>query len=68
LYLIQSMKQKHNEELSKYQSELQTVLQEKEQASSLESQMKNIGEGVDSILEEGKKLKEVNQSLVKELD
>lgn len=62
------MKQKHNEELSKYQSELQTVLQEKEQASSLESQMKNIGEGVDSILEEGKKLKEVNQSLVKELD
>lgn len=68
MYLIQSMKQKHNEELSKYQSELQTVLQEKEQASSLESQMKNIGEGVDSILEEGKKLKEVNQSLVKELD
>jgi hypothetical protein len=29
--------------------------------------MKNIGEGVDSILEEGKKLKEINESLIKEL-
>lgn len=30
--------------------------------------MKNIGDGVDTILEEGRKLKEINQSLVKELE
>jgi chromosome segregation ATPase len=41
---------------------------EKEEAQSLEKQMESIGEGVDSIVEEGKKLKAQNDALTRELD
>jgi regulator of replication initiation timing len=48
-------------------AQLEAAVAEKEEAQSLEKQMETIGEGVDSIVEEGKKLKAQNESLQKEL-
>ena len=59
------MKQKQIQEMETYQSKLHQVIEEKQEADMLDSQMKNIGDGVDGILEEGKKLKSTNESLRK---
>jgi hypothetical protein len=63
LYLIQSTRTRQQEELDSLKNQLEAALSEKEEAASLEKQMESIGEGVDSIVEEGKKLKAQNESL-----
>ncbi len=63
LFLIQSTRTRHQEELEALKAQLEAAVAEKEEAQSLEKQMESIGEGVDSIVEEGKKLKTQNESL-----
>ena len=68
LYLIQSTRTKHQEEIQALQVQLQTAVAEKEEAQNLEKQMESIGEGVDSIVEEGKRLKQQNEHLQHQLE
>ena len=68
LFLIQSTRAKHQEELQALQTQLHTAVAEKEEAQNLEKQMESIGEGVDSIVEEGKRLKLQNEALQRELE
>lgn len=68
LFLIQSTRARQQEELEALKGQLEAAVAEKEEALNLEKQMETIGEGVDSIVEEGKKLKAQNDSLQRELE
>jgi septal ring factor EnvC (AmiA/AmiB activator) len=59
---------RHQEELEALKLQLETAVVEKDEAQSLEKQMETIGDGVDSIVEEGKLLKQQNEALVRELE
>lgn len=50
LFLIQSTRTRHQEELEALKAQLEAAVAEKEEAQSLEKQMETIGEGVDSIV------------------
>ena len=67
LYMIQNTRTKHVEELDSLKNQLENAISEKEEAKTLEKQMENIGEGGDSIVDEGKKLKAQNAALQKEM-
>lgn len=65
LYLIQSTYLKHTQEIEALKEQLEAAMAEKEEAKTLEQQMQTIGEGVDSIVQEGQRLKSQNETLLR---
>ena len=65
LYLIQSLRTRHLEELEAMSVQIQNAEAERESVQSMQKQMENIGEGLDQIMEESQKLKAQNESLTK---